>query len=46
MKNCLWVFLFVLLYNVSGAQVIVKKDPEIESMIKEINADSLKANMY
>jgi hypothetical protein len=31
---------------VSGAQVIVKKDPEIESMIKEINADSLKANMY
>jgi hypothetical protein len=35
-----------LLYNVSGAQVIVKKDPEIESMIKEINADSLKANMY
>jgi hypothetical protein len=26
--------------------VIVKKDPEIESMIKEINADSLKANMY
>ena len=46
MKNCLWVCLFVLLYNVSGAQVIVKKDPEIESMIKEINADSLKANMY
>ena len=46
MKNCLWVFLFVLLFNVSGAQVIVKKDPEIESMIKEINADSLKANMY
>ena len=46
MKNCLWFFLFVLLYNVSGAQVIVKKDPEIESMIKEINADSLKANMY
>jgi hypothetical protein len=46
MKNCLWVFLFVLLYNVSGAQVIVKKDPEIESMIKEINADSLKANIY
>ena len=36
----------MLLYNVSGAQVIVKKDPEIESMIKEINADSLKANMY
>ncbi len=46
MKNCLWVFLFVLLYNISSAQVIVKKDPEIESMIKEINADSLKANMY
>jgi hypothetical protein len=36
----------VLLYNISSAQVIVKKDPEIESMIKEINADSLKANMY
>ena len=46
MKNCLWFFLFVLLYNISSAQVIVKKDPEIESMIKEINADSLKANMY
>jgi hypothetical protein len=35
-----------LLYNISSAQVIVKKDPEIESMIKEINTDSLKANMY
>jgi hypothetical protein len=46
MKSCLWIFLTVLLYTSANAQVIVKKDPEIESMIKEINADSLKANMY
>ena len=46
MKNCLVALAALFFYHLSGAQVIVKKDPEIESMIKEINADSLKANMY
>jgi acetylornithine deacetylase/succinyl-diaminopimelate desuccinylase-like protein len=46
MKNCLWLFVALFIYQGSSAQVMVKKDPEIESMIKEINADSLKANMY
>jgi len=46
MKNCIWLFVALFIYHSSSAQVIVKKDPEIESMIKEISADSLKANMY
>ena len=46
MKSCLFIFLTALLYTSASAQVIVKKDPEIDAMIKEINTDSLKANMY
>jgi len=46
MKNCVWIFFFVFAYNNLSAQVIVKKDPEIESMLKEVSADTLKANMY
>ena len=46
MKNCIWLLVALFIYNGSSAQVIEKKDPEIESMIKEISADSLKANMY
>jgi len=46
MKKWMIGLLSVLFVQYSFAQVIVKKDPEIESMIKEVNADSLKANMY
>jgi hypothetical protein len=46
MKKLLVVFFSVLLVQNSFAQVIVKRDPEIESMVKEICADSLKTNMY
>ncbi len=46
MKKWLLSLLSVLLVQYSFAQVIVKRDAEIESMVKEINADSLKVNMY
>jgi hypothetical protein len=46
MRSLLSFFFAVLIFNVSNAQVIVKKDPEIETMLKEVNADTLKANMY
>lgn len=46
MKNLILSLLGVLLIQHSFAQVIVKRDAEIESMVKEINSDSLKANMY
>ena len=36
----------VLFVQFSFAQVIVKRDVEIDAMVKEISADSLKANMY
>lgn len=46
MRSLLSFIFAILIYNVSNAQVIVKKDPEIESMLKDVSADSLKANMY
>ena len=46
MKFFLWIFFVVFFYNATSAQTIVKKDPEIAAMISEINADTLKANMY
>ena len=36
----------VLFMQFSFAQVIVKRDVEIDAMVKEISADSLKSNMY
>ena len=46
MKKLFATCILVLGIHLSYAQTIVKRDPEIESMVKEINADSLKANMY
>lgn len=46
MKKWILGLLCVLLMQNSFAQVVVKRDAEIESMVKEISADSLKANMY
>ncbi len=40
MRSLLSFFFAFLIYNVSNAQVIVKKDPEIETMLKEVNADT------
>ena len=41
------IFIALLLsIHASFAQTIVKRDPEIDAMVKEISADSLKANMY
>ncbi len=46
MKKCLVVVMSLLLVQYSFAQVIVKRDAEIDAMVKEVSADSLKANMY
>ena len=46
MRKFIVFFLSLLMVKLSVAQVIVKRDAEIETMVKEINADSLKANIY
>jgi hypothetical protein len=46
MKKFLLGMLTVLFVQFSFAQSIVKRDPEIDAMVKEVSADSLKANMY
>ena len=46
MKPILLAILLLFVVEISFAQVIVKRDPEIESMLNEISADSLKVNMY
>ena len=45
-KNYFFVLVGLLCMQFAHAQVIVNRDPEIESMLKEVSADSLKANMY
>jgi hypothetical protein len=46
MRKFIVFFLSLLIVQLSIAQVIVKRDAEIETMVKAINADSLKANIY
>ena len=49
MKNILRLFLlsgFVALTTTTHSQTIIQRDPEIEKMVKEVNADSLKAHIY
>lgn len=49
MKNILRLFIvtgFVALTTTTQAQTIIQRDPEIEKMVKEVNADSLKAYIY
>ena len=43
MRKFIFIFLLLLCFQFSMAQVIVKRDVEIEKMVKEIHADSLKA---
>ena len=44
-KLTLSCFLFVVLYSVHS-QVIIQKDPEIEKIVDEVNADSLKSYIH
>jgi hypothetical protein len=46
MKKVISLFALLIFVHFSFAQSITKRDPEIESMIKEISSDSLKTNMY
>lgn len=43
MRKILLTSLVCCFYLVSSAQTIIKKDPAIESMVAEVNADSLKS---
>jgi hypothetical protein len=46
MKKLSFIFALIACVHFSFAQSILKRDPEIDAMVKEINADTLKANMY
>ncbi len=49
MKKILRLFIltgFVALTTTTQAQTIIQRDPEIEKMVKEVNADSLKSYIY
>ncbi len=46
MKKSLFLVVSILSIQYSFAQVIVKRDPEIEAMVKEVSADSIKSNIY
>lgn len=43
MKNSIAVFILCFFFNRANAQTIIQKDPAIEKMVGEINADSLKS---
>lgn len=45
-KNIPFIFALLLFAQFTFAQSIVKKDPLIDAMVKEISADSLKSTMY
>ena len=46
MKKSLFLVVSILAIQSSFAQVIVKRDAEIEAMVKEVSADSIKSNIY
>ncbi len=46
MKKLITFLVAILCVQMSFAQTIVKRDPEIDAMVKEMSADTLKANMY
>ena len=46
MKKLITFLVAILCAQMSFAQTIVKRDPEIDAMVKEMSADTLKANMY
>lgn len=46
MKKYLFLLVSILSIQYTFAQVIVKRDPEIDAMVKEVSADSIKSNIY
>jgi hypothetical protein len=46
MKKWIITFVTILFVQYSIAQSIINRDPEIDQMLKEVSADSLKVNMY
>jgi Zn-dependent M28 family amino/carboxypeptidase len=46
MKKLTSLLTLIICVQISFAQSIIKRDPVIDAMVKEISADSLKANMY
>ncbi len=42
-KNLLFLFITTLLSQAAFAQTIINRDPEIDKMVKEVSADSLKS---
>lgn len=46
MKKVTYLFALLICVHFSFAQSIIKRDPVIDAMVKEISPDSLKANMY
>src|SRR6476620_7860559 len=43
MKGCLLFIFSVLSFSIVHSQTIITKDPEIEKMVSEVNADSLQS---
>lgn len=46
MKHFLLAAAFILTIGAAKSQTIIQRDPDIEKMVKEISADSLKAYIY
>lgn len=46
MKHFLLAAVFILTIGAAKSQTIIQRDPDIEKMVKEISADSLKAYIY
>ncbi len=46
MKKITSLFVLIIFIKFSFAQSILKRDPEIDAMVKEVSSDSLKSNMY
>jgi len=45
-KNILSLFILSLFCQIAFAQTIIQRDPEIDKMVKEVSADSLKSYIY
>ena len=46
MKHFLLAAAFIIKIGAAKSQTIIQRDPDIEKMVKEISADSLKAYIY
>ena len=43
MKNLTSIIIASLIFTPGEAQIIIQKDPDIEKMVNDVNADSLKS---